>query len=408
MIKNVGIRLLGWVDRHWLEFFGFAAVGLLMLIVLWPLIVYNIAAGHVGVMWYRFLGGTVTATGSALQEGIHFILPWDKVFVYDARLQRIDESVEGLSVDGLTVKLNLSSRFVIASEFVGFLHKAIGPNYAQTLMRPQLRTLVLTYISEKEAADLYSTRRGQVQNVIATQFQEALAHISSNVPFALSYVSLQDVLIEEIDLPPFVRKAIEEKERVRHMAEAYEFRLLLEIKERRRKTIEAEGIRSFQEIVAPGITDSYLRWRGIEATLQLSKSNNAKVVIIGNGAGGLPIILNTESLASAPEKHPEVDTKLKANDRNSEPAQGPAYTHPQAGNATGDVPIEASPPKGATGDNRAPPQAPSPQEPQSPETQGSVGPQTTSWFAEFSGPTTSPAPNPLGNGFKDLFNTSKP
>ncbi|WP_323798325.1 prohibitin family protein [Nisaea sp.] len=282
-----------WTGRHWVEFFAAGALLLLMIIVLWPLIVYTVPPGSVGVMWYRFFGGTVTTRGEQLREGIHFILPWDKIYMYDARLQRISESVQGLSVDGLEITVNISSRFVINSKYAGFLHKSIGPNYTDTLMRPQLRTLILTYISENEASDLYSTRRERVQTIVQTRFQSKLANISSNVPFDEAYVNLEDVLIEEITLPTFVRNAIEQKERVRHMSEAYEFRLRLEEKERQRKRIEAEGIRSFQEIVAPGITESYLRWRGIEATLQLAQSNNSKVIVIG-GADGLPIILNTD------------------------------------------------------------------------------------------------------------------
>ena len=293
MISRFFKRASSWTNQHWVEFFATGAILLLLMIVMWPLIVYTVPPGSVGVMWYRFFGGTVTEKDSQLQEGIHFILPWDKIYMYDARLQRIDESVKGLSVDGLEITLNISSRYVINSEYAGFLHKSIGPNYSETLMRPQLRTLILTYISENEASDLYSTRREQVQTIVQTQFQSKLANISSNVPFDDAYIHLEDVLIEEIELPTFVRNAIEQKERVRHMSEAYDFRLRLEEKERQRKRIEAEGIRSFQEIVAPGITESYLRWRGIEATLQLAQSNNAKVIVIG-GADGLPIILNTD------------------------------------------------------------------------------------------------------------------
>ena len=310
MIKRIFRAIIDWGDRHWLEFFGLGSVGLLLVIVLWPLIIYNIQPGHVGVLWYRFFGGTVTDPDRTLGEGLHIIFPWDKIYVYDARLQRIDETVTGLSIDGLNISVNVSSRYVIERTYAGYLHKAIGPSYPETLMRPQLRTLVLTYISENEASDLYSTRRARIQTVIETQFQAALANISTNVPFEESYVNLEDVLIEEIRLPAFVRQAIEQKEKVRHMSEAYEFRLQLEEKERQRKRIEAEGIRSFQEIVAPGITDSYLRWRGIEATLQLSKSNNAKVVIIGNSADGLPIILNTESFQGVPPNSGAAEGKV--------------------------------------------------------------------------------------------------
>lgn len=294
MIKRILNGISNWTSRHWVEFFATGALFLLLIIVLWPLIVYTVPPGSVGVMWYRFFGGTVTKPGSQLREGIHFIFPWDKIYMYDARLQRVSESVKGLSVDGLEISVNVSSRFVINSQYAGYLHKSIGPQYASTLMSPQLRTLILTYISENEASDLYSTRRERVQTVVQNRFQAKLANISSNVPFAEAYINLEDVLIEEIALPAFVRNAIEQKERVRHMSEAYDFRLRLEEKERQRKRVEAEGIRSFQEIVAPGITDSYLRWRGIEATLQLAQSNNAKVIVIG-GDNGLPIILNAES-----------------------------------------------------------------------------------------------------------------
>lgn len=401
-----GLRaFVGWVDRHWMEFFGVAGVAALMFAVMWPLIVYNIAAGHVGVMWYRFLDGTVTSPNSTLKEGIHFILPWDKIFIYDARLQRIDEEVTGLSVDGLTITVNLSSRFVIESKYAGFLHKGIGPNYAQTLMRPQLRTLVLTYISENEAADLYSTRRARVQNVIAAQFQTALANISSNVPFEESYIQLEDVLIEEIDLPPFVRQAIEEKEKVRHMSEAYDFRLLLEEKERRRKRIEAEGIRSFQEIVAPGITDSYLRWRGIEATLELSKSDNAKVVIIGNGADGLPIILNTDSINNT---LPTIDKKGKAKpgdptpktDSGAVPANPFSAPVETEGSASGDIPSSGPPAAGASGDSTT----------TIPGRSGSAAPDPSTAPASFAGPTTAPPPNPLANTVQGVLDslTRKP
>lgn len=294
MIKRFLKNLAAWAERHWVEFFSAGALLLLMLFVLWPLIVYTVPSGHVGVMWYRFFGGTVTTPGKQLREGIHFILPWDKIYMYDARLRRIEQTVTGLSVDGLRLSIDLSSRFVINSDYVGFLHKGIGPEYQDTLMQPQLRTLLLTYLSEHESSDLYSTRRDTVQSIVEARFQAELSNISSNVPFDETFILLEDVLIEQIHLPQFVQDAIEQKERVRHMSEAYVFRLEMERQERDRKKIEADGIRNFQEIVAPGITDSYLRWLGIEATLKLSESNNAKIVVIG-GDDGLPLILNTET-----------------------------------------------------------------------------------------------------------------
>ena len=389
MISRFFKQASSWTNQHWVEFFATGAILLLMIIVLWPLIVYTVPPGSVGVMWYRFFGGTVTTKGSELREGIHFILPWDRIYMYDARLQRINESVQGLSVDGLEITVNLSSRYVINSQYAGFLHKSIGPNYSETLMRPQLRTLILTYISENEASDLYSTRRERVQTIVQTRFQSKLANISSNVPFEEAYVNLEDVLIEEITLPSFVRAAIEQKERVRHMSEAYDFRLQLEEKERQRKRIEAEGIRSFQEIVAPGITDSYLRWRGIEATLQLAQSNNAKVIVIG-GADGLPIILNT-------------DPAMKGADINSKDAVsdefGPRSDLMKSPSLAGPAPLTAS---GAAiqKDAMTPAGTPTVPQPGSPNAAHQAGSSTSSVNGQ---PGTNPAADQTIQNWMDKF-----
>ncbi len=322
MIRNFLRRLREWTDDHWVEFFGIAALGLLLVFVMWRLIIHTVPPGSVGVLWYRFAGGTVTAPEEILPEGLHVIFPWDKIYIYDARLQRVDETVTGLSVDGLDVSITVITRFVIEAPFAGFLHKSIGPTYQEKLVIPELRALVLAYIAENEAEDLYSARRAEVQAIIQRRLQASLTNISTNVAFDESYVTVEDVLIEEISLPDFVKQAIREKERIRHISEAYEFRLEIEEKERQRKRIEAEGIRSFQEIVAPGITPSYLRWRGIEATLELAESNNAKIVIIGGSEDGLPLILNTESVTAEARADLNVLDREAAANASAENANG--------------------------------------------------------------------------------------
>jgi hypothetical protein len=117
-------------------------------------------------------------------------------------------------------------------------------------------------------------------------------------------IILYDILVTGIELPAAIVGAINRKTEQYYIAEEYKFRVEREKRESERKAIEAQGIREFQQTVSQGISDSYLRWRGIEATLQLSQSTNAKVVIIGSGKDGLPIILgNADNLppaASAP------------------------------------------------------------------------------------------------------------
>ena len=124
------------------------------------------------------------------------------------------------------------------------------------------------------------------------------------------------MLILGIELPAVVVAAINRKIEQYYIAEEYKFRVERERRESERKQIEAVGIRNFQQTVAQGISDSYLRWRGIEATLQLAQSNNSKVVIVGGGKDGLPIILgNVDGPAAAPPQpggtHQEGDPASK-------------------------------------------------------------------------------------------------
>ena len=109
--------------------------------------------------------------------------------------------------------------------------------------------------------------------------------------FAANYIQLNDVLIRNIRLPQTLEEAIERKLQQEQESLEYEFRLEKESKEAQRKRIEAEGIRDFQEIVSEGISDELLRWKGIEATQNLAESQNSKVVVVGSGKDGLPIIL---------------------------------------------------------------------------------------------------------------------
>jgi regulator of protease activity HflC (stomatin/prohibitin superfamily) len=114
-------------------------------------------------------------------------------------------------------------------------------------------------------------------------------------------LTLIDTLILGIELPSAVVTAINRKIEQYYISEEYKFRVAREIRESERKKIEAEGISEFQRIVSQGISDSYLRWQGIEATLQLAQSSNSKIVIVGSGKDGLPIILGNADAAASPQ-----------------------------------------------------------------------------------------------------------
>ena len=104
-------------------------------------------------------------------------------------------------------------------------------------------------------------------------------------------IQLNDILIRNINLPEKLKSSIEKKLQQEQEALEYEFKIDKERLEATRKRIEAQGIQDFQKIITESINDKLLKWNGIEATLKLAESNNAKVIVIGSGKDGLPLIL---------------------------------------------------------------------------------------------------------------------
>jgi hypothetical protein len=181
------------------------------------------------------------------------------------------------------------------------LHQAIGPNYERVLVQPGIGSLTRQVIAEYTAEQAYSTARQEIQDKIRNLVEERLSQKmmehageegeeSYRVSMSDTFI-LYDILVTGIELPAAIVAAINRKTEQYYIAEEYKFRVEREKRESERKKIEAEGIRDFQQTVSQGISESYLRWRGIEATLQLSQSTNSKVVVIGSGKDGLPIIL---------------------------------------------------------------------------------------------------------------------
>jgi regulator of protease activity HflC (stomatin/prohibitin superfamily) len=267
----------------------------LLAVVLFPFVVKTVPSGHVGVLWKRFAGGTVLDPRALNHEGIHFIWPWNEMFLYDLRLQSLTETYNANSHDGVSVQATIIIRFRLKSDAVPTLHQAIGPNYPQSLVRPGIGSLTREVMAQFTAEQVYSTARQEIQDKIRELAEERMAHKmmgegAYRMPLRDTVV-LYDTLVHGIELPALVVGAINRKTEQYYVSEEYKFRVEREKRESERKKIEAEGIREFQTIVSQGISESYLRWRGVEATLQLAQSTNSKVVIIGSGKDGLPVIL---------------------------------------------------------------------------------------------------------------------
>jgi regulator of protease activity HflC (stomatin/prohibitin superfamily) len=326
-------------------------VATLVAVVLYPHMVITVPSGYVGVLWKRFGGGTVLDPRQLKNEGFNLILPWNEVFLYDLRLQSFTESYNAISSDGVNLSASVIVRFRLQRDAIPVLHQAIGPNYVKVLAQPGIGSLTREVIAQYTAEQVYSTARQEIQDKIRSLVEARLSekmmeHEGEEESYRVSLRDtfiLYDILVTGIELPEAIVAAINRKTEQYYIAEEYKFRVEREKRESERKRIEGEGIRDFQQTVSQGISDSYLRWRGIEATLQLSQSTNSKVVIIGSGKDGLPIILGNVDTPSPPPAGAaptESDTTSKQRATAASPAV-PLEKTPAASLAT---PAEKIPP----------------------------------------------------------------
>ncbi len=272
------------MNNRSLTFIIIAAVSFIILLVVINNIMITIPSGNSGVLYRKFSGGTVT--DEFFGEGVHFTAPWNTMYLYDVRTQEIEESMEVLSANGLSIKVDVSVRFSPDKTQLGTIHQTIGQNYLQKIIIPEVRSSTRKVIGTYTPEELYSSRRDDIQQEI---FDETKASVKNK------NLNLDALLIRSVELPPTIRAAIENKLKQEQESKEYEFRLTKEKKEAERKRIEAEGIKAFQDIVSEGISDKLLKWKGIEATLELSKSENTKVIVVGGGESGLPIILGNQN-----------------------------------------------------------------------------------------------------------------
>ena len=293
------------VDRYLPSVVIYLMLVTLVAVVLFPYAAVTVPSGHVGVLWKRFGGGTVLDPRQIRDEGLHLIWPWNELFLYDLRLQSITETYNAISSDGVSLTSTMNIRFRLQRAAAPVIHQALGPNYLQLLVRPGIGSLTREVMAQYTAEQVYSTARQEIQDKIRSLSQDRLSEKmmerEGDEPYRVSLsdtVILYDTLVYGIELPVLVVNAINRKIEQYYISEEYKFRVERERRESERKKIEAEGIREFQQIVSQGISDSYLRWRGIEATLQLSQSTNSKVVIIGSAKDGLPLILG--NMAASP------------------------------------------------------------------------------------------------------------
>ena len=265
--------------------------------------VTSVSAGHVGV---PVIFGSVQ--DYYLTDGIHFINPFASVKEMSVRSEEYtmvsnpaegqkvgDDSIFAQSSDGVVLQTDITVLYKLTDVDAPWVYRHLGPNYAESIMRPAARSAVPDSTSQFSFVEAYASKREGVADKIRTRMNEKIADILKQYPGFNEKnpaVVVQSVFMRKLQPSPDLLKSIEQKMQRDQEQQAMDYVLDRETKEAKRKTIEAGGIKSFQDIVSQGITPSLLEWKGIEATEKLAGSTNSKIVIVGNNKGSLPVILS--------------------------------------------------------------------------------------------------------------------
>ena len=257
---------------------GTLAIVLVALLLAGSCAITTIDTGHVGVMT---LFGRVT--GDQLPEGIHLINPLKAVAKMSIRTQEAKETAEVPSSEGLLMHLEASLIYRLDPRRATDVYQKLGTNYLEVIVTPNLRSVMRAVTAAHTASALYSEARESVAHQMLAEMRKAIEPRG---------IVIENVLLRDIKLPATLKAAIEAKQQAEQDAQRMSFVLQKEKQEAERKRIEAQGISDFQRIVMAGISQPLLEWKGIEATMEIAKSPNAKIVVIGNPKNGLPIIFS--------------------------------------------------------------------------------------------------------------------
>jgi prohibitin 1 len=239
-----------------------------------------IPAGHTGVI--DFLG---YVSDNTLKPGVNLVNPMANVEKMSIKTQELKETMNVPSEEGLGVELEISLLFKLNPDKANEIYKTVGPNYAEIILVPQFRSVVRGVTARYEAKALYTASREKLAGEIVDELEKLVGPRG---------ITIEQAPLRQITLPSRLTQSIEEKLQAEQESQRMAFVLQRETQEADRKRIEAKGIADFQEIVSKGISEQLLKWKGIEATEKLANSQNSKVVIIGSGKDGLPLILGSD------------------------------------------------------------------------------------------------------------------
>ncbi len=254
---------------------------LIALVILISRSAVTIESGQAGVL-YKTFGNGVVVDKPPMGEGFHIVAPWNKVFVYEVRQQELFEKMKVLSSNGLEIQIDASAWYKPVYNNLGKLHQDLGKDYLERVIKPAIRSAARSVVGRYTPEQLYSSKRDVIQDEIYEETKKILEDQN---------VQLNQVLVRDVTLPSTIKEAIERKLKQEQESLEYEFRLVTAKKEAEKVTIEAQGKADANRILSASLTDKILQDKGIDATLKLSQSPNTKVVIVGGGDAGLPLIL---------------------------------------------------------------------------------------------------------------------
>lgn len=273
-------------DRPNIAIASIAGVGTLIAIAFVAKCVAIIPAGHVGVV---DLFGNVSQ--KTLKPGINLVNPLSKVVKFSTQTQEVKETLETPSKEGLSISLEASLLYRLDPEQAAQVYQTVGRDYLNVILIPQFRSVVRSTTASYNAQALYTSQREQLSGQIRQGLMEVISSRGMIV---------EDTPLRKIGLPPTLQQAIEAKLKAEQESQQMQFTLEKERQEAERKRIEAQGIADYQRIVSQGLSEQVLQLKGIEATEKLAESPNAKVVVIGAGKGGLPLILQSDQNSPTP------------------------------------------------------------------------------------------------------------
>lgn len=233
-----------------------------------------------GILFRPFSDGL--SKDRVFEPGFHVVAPWNRLIRYDVAEQQREERMDVLDKSGLSITMDVTVRFLPIQDKVGYLHEQFKGNFINNLVVPEVRSSVRKVTGRYTAEEIYSTKRNEVEKAIIEETGFVLTE---------NNIQMRALLIRSINLPEQIKTAIENKLKQEQEALAYQFRLDKEKSEAERKRLEAQGIADYNKIISASITNNILKQKGIDATLELAKSANTKVVVVGSGDDGLPLIL---------------------------------------------------------------------------------------------------------------------